>query len=313
MSTTNSATRLVAVTGASGFIGRHTVQGLASAGFRLRLLARDPARVPPLTDSTEILVGTLRDSAVLARLMQDAQAVVHIAGSVRGATREQFDRVNALGAEACARAASAAGIARFLLLSSLAAREPQLSAYAASKRAGEERVVGVAGTMAVTILRPPAVYGPGDTEMLALFRFMARGVAPVFGSLRARFSLIYVADLASAIVAWAGDETPRAGLWEIDDGKPGGYGWPEVCATVSSLTGRPVRPIRVPRPLLGLPAGVNYLLGRMGIRAPMLTPGKVRELRHPDWVSRPGLPATCPGWQPHVRLADGLAHTPGWR
>lgn len=306
------ADRLVAVTGASGFIGRHAVQRLLAAGLRLRLLARDPARLPSLPETPEVVTGSLQDPAALARLVEGADAVVHLAGSVRGVTREQFDRVNAAGAGACAAAARKAGVARFLLISSLAAREPRLSAYAASKRAGEERVASAAGTMAITVFRPPAVYGPGDEEMLALFRLMARGVAPVFGSPSARFSLIYVTDLADAIVSWVTAETAPVEVLEIDDGERDGYGWPEVCAAVSALIDRPVRQIHLPALILGVPAAFNYLTGRLGISAPMLTPGKLRELRHPDWVIRMP-PDPLPGWQPRVRLSEGLRRTPGWR
>lgn len=313
MTIEHSAGRLVAVTGASGFVGRRAVRRLATSGCRLRVLARNPDRLPPMPEQTEVVCGSLQDETALTHLVQDADAVVHLAGSVRGVTREQFDQVNAIGTGACATAAAAAGVPRFLLMSSLAAREPQLSAYAASKRCGEDRVAHSAGAMGVTVFRPPAVYGPGDTEMLALFRLMARGVAPVFGAAAARFSLLYVDDLASAIGSWVEARVPPPTVLEIDDGKQDGYGWPDVCATVSELTGRQVRQFRWPGALLGVPAGVNYIAGRLGLSTPMLTPGKLRELRHSDWVCRPGIATALPTWRPRFTLADGLRNTPGWR
>lgn len=303
---------LVALTGATGFIGQHLLAGFRERGTPLRVLARNPARVGPLPPGSETLRGCVTDPGTLRRLVAGADSVVHCAGSVRGVTRAQFDRVNADATGTLAEAAAAAGVARFLLISSLAAREPRLSAYAASKRAGEERVLAAAGGMGVNVFRPPAVYGPGDTEMLSLFRLMGRGIAPVFGRPGARFSLIYAGDLAAAILAWVEADPPPAGTWEPDDGRAGGYDWDTLCAIVSGITGRPVRRITVPRPLLDLPAALNWAAGRLGAYAPMLTPGKLRELRHPDWVCDPGR-SRFPGWEPQVDLREGLLRTPGWR
>lgn len=303
---------VIALTGATGFIGRRVTKHLGKAGFRLRVLARNPARLDEADATAGIVRGSLSDPAALSALTAGALAVVHCAGSVRGVTREQFDRVNVAGTAACAAAARRAGAERFLSISSLAAREPRLSAYAASKHAGEDAVLDYAGDMPVTIVRPPAVYGPGDREMLPLFRLMARGFAPVFGSPEARFSLIYVDDIARAIEAWLRTDRPAEGRFEIDDGKIDGYDWTEVCDAVTSITGRPVRQVKVPRVLLSFPAGINSFLGRHMDYAPMLSLGKVRELRHPDWVCRKS-ESFVDGWAPSVQLPEGLAATPGWQ
>ncbi len=304
---------LVALTGATGFVGLHILHRLQREGMATRLLVRNPQKLPALPPSTEVVEGSLADRSALARLVTGASSVIHCAGVVRGVTRAQFDRVNADAAGVCAMEARDAGVRRFLLISSLAAREPDLSPYAASKRQGEETVHGNAGTMAVTIFRPPAVYGPGDREMLPLFRSMARGVAPVFGSPDARFSLIYVEDLADAVVTWATSPAAEPGMLEIDDGTPGGYGWNDVCRAVETITGRPVRQIRMPAALLGIPATLNTLAGLVIGYSPMFSLGKLRELRHPDWVCRGSPAAVLPGWQPACRLTEGLARTPGWQ
>jgi nucleoside-diphosphate-sugar epimerase len=311
MSDVTDTSRLVALTGATGFVGRHILARAAAGGARVRVLARDPARLPALPPHTEVVAGGLGDDRALADLVEGAAAVIHCAGAVRGATRAQFDRVNVAGAKACADAAASAGVGRFLLVSSLAAREPTLSHYAASKRAGEDAVRDAAPI--VTIVRPPAIYGPGDREMLPLFRLMARGYAPVFGNADARFSMIFVTDLADATVAWLHADAPPATIFEPDDGRTDGHGWGDVCKTVQSITGRPVRPLRVPAAILALPAAINYAAGRLSALTPMLTPGKLRELRHPDWVCRRREPGNALGWKPAHDLRSGLLATPGWR
>jgi nucleoside-diphosphate-sugar epimerase len=303
----------IALTGATGFIGQHIARELSGRNVSLRLLARNPAKVLLPDTAGEVVQGSLADDQALARLVAGTDAVIHCAGSVRGATLEQFSRVNADGAARLAGIAEREGCARFLLLSSLAAREPGLSPYAASKRAGEKSVAQAAGTMTWAAFRPPAVYGPGDKEMLPLFQLMARGVAPVFGSEDARFSLIFAPDLAQAIVAWSLNEEPPAGIFELDDGKKNGYGWRDITETITALTGRPIRMLRIPASVLSIPAAVNWLLGRYLNRTPMLTPGKIRELRHPDWVCHPNPALAAVGWRPQHSLAEGLAATPGWR
>lgn len=312
---TQSRDMVVALTGATGFVGGHILRQLEAAGHPVRVLVRSPDKLSPDAANRDVVVGALDDDSALDRLTSGAMAVIHCAGSVRGVTKSQFSGVNVDGSAACARAAVRNGVARLLLISSLAAREPQLSAYAASKRGGEEVTLAEAtdAEITVTILRPPAVYGPGDREMLPLFRMMAHGLAPVFGQPDARFSLIHVDDLARAAVTWLACEELLPEILELDDGKPSGYGWDDICEVVASITGRPVRRIRIPQALLALPAGLNSLAGTLTSHAPMLSLGKLRELRHPNWVCRTCDQTGLPGWQPRYLLREGLLATPGWR
>src|SRR4029453_7933541 len=132
-------------------------------------------------------------------LVAGTEAVIHSAGTVRGARRSDFDRVNAEGAGRVARAAPLPPRPpRFLLMSSLAARMPELSDYAGSKWRGECAVKAASDNMRWTVLRPPAVLGPGDRELHPLFRCIARGFAFVPACAPGRFSLIQVDDLATA-------------------------------------------------------------------------------------------------------------------
>ena len=300
----------VAVTGATGFIGRALLRQLNSCGYRARVLVR-PQSLKALQSSAgvEVVAGHLGDEQALERLVAGAQAVIHCAGMVRDG-RGAFQATNVEGMRLLARVvAGQSHRPKLLSLSSLAAREPGLSAYAASKLAGEKALIQELSNGPFVILRPPAVYGPGDRELRPLFEWMMRGIAPILGSPQARFSLIFVDDLAECLVNLLDEPRVDQGIFELHDGKTSGYGWDDVGKAITALSGRPQRRLRLPASLATVIAGTNLMAQRLCGGAPMFTPGKVRELQHSNWVcdDRPLLAAT--NWRPKVQLEVGLRQT----
>jgi len=306
--------QVIAITGATGFIGGSICRQLLSQDHSLRVLIRSPGRKSPGSlQGATVIEGDLADEASLIRLVQGADAVIHCAGNVRGVTQAQFDLVNVDGTRNLLRAIKIAKSApRFLLFSSLAAREPQLSCYAASKRRGEQVLQEDGDGIDWTVLRPPAVYGPDDRELLPLFRLMARGIALTAGSPAARFSIMYVEDVSSAAVAWLRSESVAGKIYVLDDGQINGYDWHDFAAIVGQLCGRKVRVIEAPSWLLDLPAWFNGRVAALTGRLPMLTTEKLRELRHHDWVCDSTDFQQDVNWHPRFPLADGLRATPHW-
>jgi nucleoside-diphosphate-sugar epimerase len=307
-------TQTVAITGATGFIGQTIARQLIAAGYRVRALVRSMEKAGPLqAGDFDLVFGSLEDTMSLESLILGADVVVHCAGAVRGATQDQFDRVNVEGVMRLLLLLESQDTPpRLLSLSSLAAREPQLSFYAASKFRGEQVLINEARRVAWIALRPPAVYGPGDRELLPLFRAMARGIAPVPGARDARFSLLFVDDLAAAVITWIQHGHAANGVYTLDDGREGGYDWPEIAATVARVCRRPVHVLRIPAWALDIPAHLNCRASRLFGYAPMLTPEKLRELRHRDWVCDHTALQAAIGWRPRVLLEEGLCRTPGW-
>ncbi|HED18027.1 MAG TPA: NAD-dependent epimerase/dehydratase family protein [Gammaproteobacteria bacterium] len=305
----------IAVTGATGFIGQAICRLLHATGWQVRALVRSRVRTQLLQGIVDEWVpGDLGDREALKRLCTNAIAVVHCAGVVRGVDAQAFDRVNVDGVRNLVEVMSSqTKPARLLCFSSITAREPDLSFYAASKYRGEQVLEQQAGALNWIALRPPAVYGPGDREMLPLFRLMAKGIAPVFGEKDARFSMLHVEDIARLVVRWLQCGPVANGIYSLHDGRPGGYNWDDVTAIVSRLCRRPVRAISIPPFMLLVPAWVNRALARRLGYAPMLTPEKLRELRHPDWVCDNDAIRKVLDWQPELQLEDGLKNTPGWR
>jgi nucleoside-diphosphate-sugar epimerase len=303
---------VVAVTGSTGFVGRSLVQSLAESDpdLRLRLLVRrDP--VPTALQRHQIIAGDLADADALARLVDGADAVVHVAAAIGGNDAGTFDRVNVAGTRRLVDAVLArAPASHFIHVSSLAAREPELSWYAASKRAAEEVVRSrLART---TVLRPPAVYGPDDPALADFWRLLARGWLIRLGRAHARFSLLHVADLVAAIGRAVRSEPCRDIVTLAGPQPEEGWTWPALAATAAQARGAPVRVVAVPPVVLGGIALGSRLIGRLARHPAVLTPGKARELLHADWVCDNLAASRCLGMQPVTRLQQALGTLPGW-
>lgn len=300
-------TRCVALTGATGFIGRHIATSLLAEGLRVRALKRGDAPLE-MDPAIEWVTGDLGNAASLSELVRGADSVIHCAGVVRGSSAEAFDAVNVGGTARLARAAREdGGVRRFLLLSSLAAREPGLSWYSASKHGAEEALARGAGDdFTWAVFRPTAVYGPGDREMRPLFLAMRRGILPVLGDRHGRISLLHVEDLVRAVTAWLLRKETVTGLFELHDGVSDAYNWPRIAEIAESVFGRPILTVRVPAPPLFAVARVILTVARIRGTAPMLTPGKVRELRHRDWSCDNEAVTAALAWAPRIDLATAL-------
>ncbi len=303
--------RLVALTGATGFVGSHAARAFADAGWRVRILARRlPTNSLLASVDAELILGDLKDAPALAALVRGVDVVVHIAGAVRALDAVGFYRANAQGTAAIASVIqSVAPQARVVLISSLSAREPLLSDYAGSKRAGEVELERFGRTLDWSIVRPPAVYGPGDRELLPFFRMAQAGwfAAPANGN--ARLSLIHADDLARAILAVAGATGCWGATLEVDDGREGGYGWSDIVDALGTAVGRRVHLVRLPRPpVLAVAALVEAQARRHG-RPPMVNRGKVREFWHPDWVARSADLRSRINWTPQISVDKGFSET----
>jgi uncharacterized protein YbjT (DUF2867 family) len=228
----------LALTGATGFLGGHVLRRALEAGHAVRALAR---KAQPPRAGVAWVAGSLDDAASLAALCEGTDAVIHVAGVVNG-DAATFDAGNRLGT--VSMLAAAAG-KRFVHVSSLAAREPGLSNYGASKRAAEDAVV--ASPLDWRIVRPPAIYGPGDTDNLELFRMARWGVVPLPPT--GRMSVIHADDMARLIVALAESSEPRA-FYEADDAMPGGWSHADFARAIGSAVGRKVVTVPLPKALV---------------------------------------------------------------
>jgi nucleoside-diphosphate-sugar epimerase len=292
----------LAVTGATGFVGSHLVDAALAAGHELVALTR---REQPPREQVGWVFGDLHDTSALERLVDGADAVIHIAGVISAHGAAAFDKGNVEGTLAMLAAATAGGVRRFVHVSSLAAREPKLSLYGASKARAEKLVHG--SGLDWSIVRPPAVYGPGDKETLELFR-MAR-----FGLMlmppRGRVSIIHADDLARLLLALAAAEAPSNILVEPDDGKPEGWTHREFARALGAAVGTRPAIVSSPGILLRLAARADQLFRRDKAK---LTVDRAAYFSHRNWVVEAKRAAPPELWRPIIETSDGLKATAAW-
>jgi len=295
----------VLLTGATGFIGQRLQKALLAGGSGVLAVVRPSSNHKgDLHDGVDRLLADLADSERLLPAISGASAVIYCAGSVRGRRLEDFAGANITGVRAVVDAMNQAGAGiPLLLISSLAANRPHVSDYANSKYLGEEEVKNHAA-FPWTIFRPPAVYGPGDKEMLPILKLARKGLVAPPGPKNQKLSFIHVDDLASAMLAWLNSwERCDHRVFTLDDGHAGGYDWQEIAEAA-----RPgnYRRVNIPNWMLFGAGHLNLAISRLLGYAPILTPGKARELTQPDWVCNNKDLSNATGWRPEINLEQGV-------
>lgn len=292
----------LAITGGTGFVGSHLIDIATADGHSVNALTRrdqDPHK------GVQWIAGDLASREPLQRLVDGVDAIIHVAGTISGHSSAAFETGNVAGTLAMLAAATAGGIHRFIHVSSLAAREPKLSLYGASKCKAEELVMSSGLDWA--IVRPPAVYGPGDKETLELFRMAKLGL--MLMPLKGRVSVIHADDLARLLLVLAGPTAPGNMLIEADDGKPGGWTHREFARALADAVGTKAAVISSPGFLLRLAARADHLFRGENAK---LTVDRAAYFSHRNWVVE--AKRTCPPelWRPQVDTLQGLRETAYW-
>jgi nucleoside-diphosphate-sugar epimerase len=287
---------LVALTGGTGFVGSHVAHALLAAGYRVRALARRPEDPGWLKGTgAELVKGDVRDVATLPALVEDASAVVHVAGKTSARSEAEYMAANAAGsANVVAAVRKSAPHAHVVLVSSQAAGGPSpngapvraadpprpVSSYGRSKLAGEEAVRNEPG-LAFTILRPSAVYGPRETAIRDLFVAASRGFVPVLAGGAARIQMVYAGDAARAVLG----ALERGGRGEtFFVAHPEVLEYRGIAETLATLPSR--RPWLVPIPAAAIRAAgiLAGVLSTFGKGPPVFNGEKANELLQSAWI-----------------------------
>ena len=319
----------ILVTGGSGFLGSHIAEQLSQKGHHVVALVRKTSdcsflRVLP---NVSLAYGAVEDRAAVEAAAEGVDAIIHAAGLVKAQGPSEFDRINVGGTENLLAAGKKRGRAlkRFVFVSSLAAMGPSengepvsplrearpVTHYGRSKLRAERAVLAAKDEIAVTVIRPPLIYGPRDNECFAFFQSVSRRLLPYIGDGKNTLSIIYGADAASACVRAIFADVPSGRCYFIDDGKI--YVWREMLEELERVLGRRalVR-FSIPLSVLKGVAVATEGYGRLRKKAVMLTRDKLNELSAPHWVCDGRDARTDLGWAPSVEWTEGATRAAAW-
>lgn len=286
---------IIALTGATGFVGREVLRNLVNHSVYVRALVRSlPGRQLAANDALEWVSGDVSSETSLSSLVSGADTVIHLAGATKARDADEFQKINALSTAALVRRARAAGVRHFVHVSSLTAQRPAASAYARSKADSETLAIENAGSMALTIVRAPAVMGPGDDATKSMFSALSRGILPTPGGAAGtfRFSLIDVRDVSDFLLSLA--RSPAAGTRRIAPAGHLNLGWMDIAQSAERVLGRRVRRIVIPAALMKVAGQGADLAVKLNGKPQVFSGGKVSELLSGHWIGDTQLPEAIP-------------------
>ncbi len=316
------------VTGARGFIGSSLVEHLLERGLEVACLLREKAGGDGWIAGLDFqrVAGDITQPETLPAAVADADLIFHLAGCTKAIDRAQFDAVNIDGTRNLLSAIRKhnSNIKRVVLVSSLAAAGPSpdgqplteaeepapVSNYGWSKLGGERVALEFADELPITIVRPPGVYGPRDTDVFTYFKYAKLGFLPVLSGGTRTASFIFVKDLTRGILR-AGELAAAVGkTYYLCDDQP--YSWDELGETIAMALKVSPRRVPVPVPLAWPVAAVSDLVARTIRKASILNLDKYRELKMKHWVCSNALAKKELGFGTEVTLAQGIAETADW-
>jgi nucleoside-diphosphate-sugar epimerase len=304
----------VLITGATGFVGSHIARAFAEAGYQVRCGARATSSMRWISDLERVPLD-LTGHGDLSEALEGVDLVVHTAGITRARRVEDYHAVNAEGTKKLA--AAALGVRRFVLISSLAARGPDdgesrdhpESAYGRSKLEAEAYLRDFGERMEVVVLRPAAVYGPRDTDLLPLFRMAGAGWLPRPSGANL-LQPVYAEDVARAALAAA--SRVGAGFGPFPVAGAARYTWEDVVAGLERAFGRTVRAVRVPASAFTLAGRVAEWAARPFSALPVFDERRARDLALRTWTCDTSVTEWALGWRAGVALSEGLGRTARW-
>lgn len=318
----------VLLTGATGFVGRHAAHALAARGHAVRCLVRPSTQAAGLESAGfSVVRGQVLDQASLEAAVPGAEVVVHVAGLITARSFSEMRRVNEEGvtrlAVACARAPVPPR--RFVLVSSLAAAGPSrggrpvreedvprpVSRYGLTKLLGERAAArALPPSIPLTVIRPPAVYGPHDRGIFSFFEAASRGIRLRLGTRVRRISIVHGADLADALVRTAETGVAAGRTYFVAD--PQSHSLDDLLGRIAAAVGGRQLSLRVPEPLVRAAGALAEEVARWRRQAPLFSRDKATEFLQDGWVCDPSRAVRELGWRPARTLDEGLADTARW-
>jgi nucleoside-diphosphate-sugar epimerase len=316
----------IAVTGATGFIGSHLVETLVSRGHEVTCLARSPKKLVWISHlPVRVVYGDVCAPESLAEFTAGQDSVVHCAGLTKAAVMEEYVRVNVDGTVNLLAAIkkNAPRLRRFVYLSTLEAMGPSsasrphvedveqhpLSMYGRSKSMAEKALRSFSDTLQMTVIRPPAAFGPRDRDIFAYFRLAARGFTPVIGY-RNTISIVYVKNLAAGIALAL--ERPFGSMrsYFLTDGPP--LSWTGLSELIARAVGKRTMRITVPAFAVRMAGSVSGLYSAITHKAVLVSKDKIEAMKQEYWTASDQRARSELGYKPAYTTEQGIGETAEW-
>lgn len=319
--------KIVLVTGSNGFVGSHICETLLESGYRVRAMVRSTSNLSNLKGlDVELVYGDLNDFDSLLNAVEGVAAVVNNGGLTRTIDPDTFYKVNADGTDNILKAIlkSNPGLERYIQVSSCAACGPSdtrtpidenhppkpLTVYGKSKLEGEKIAIGCSDKIPVTILRPSAIYGPRDGEMLSFFRIIKWGIKPTFGAGECYINFTYVEDFARAVVKSIESDVPSGGIYFVTEKRT--YSYSEAGDIISGVLNRKGLDIHIPAKILEFAGWLSEMIARKRGKAAIFTKDKATEISQKYWLVQSDKIERDMGFVASTSFREGVEKTVQW-
>lgn len=319
----------VLITGANGFLGSHLADVFLDRGFKVRCLVRRTADLKWLSGKlVEIqYCAGLDDTSALSESVAGAELVIHSAGAISCRTPQEYEEVNVEPVRFLLQTCKDSGtLQRFVLISSQGAAGPNVdpdrpvteadrchpvSAYGRSKLKAEDVTREYAGVIPFTILRPSAIYGPRDPNMLRLFEnALRKGKLLYFGQPEKSMSLAWIHDIASGVYLAAVSSKTKNETYFL--GSERFFSLDSISSALESAVGRNVQPTRVPEAIRrGMMLYGDFATRILG-RKVLLDRDRLTTLSQPAWTCDVSKAKRDFGYEESISLPDGFRQTYLW-
>jgi len=287
------------ITGATGFVGSHLADKLLEKGYDVYCLTRKTSNLQWLKGkNVHFVEGDLFSNDVLSETIKEMNYIFHVAGVVKAKNQEGFEKGNYLATKNLLELTQKykPGIKKFIHISSGAVCGPNpddkpmdetyipqpRTAYGKTKKMAEDEVIKFKEKFPVVMVRPPAVFGPRDTEIFIYFKTFAGGLNSVIGLSEKYLSLIYVEDLVDGIILAAEKETVSGSIYFICSDKE--YSWNDIGSITSKLLGKKAIKVRVPHWVVYTVGAIAQFFSMFSKKAATLNIEKCFDITRKKWV-----------------------------
>ncbi len=318
--------KLAIVTGANGFVGSHLVDALLVKGYKVRCIVRKSSNLQWLNDkNVDYFYGGLNDMEALKAALTGCTHLFHVAGVVKSPTYDGFFEGNVTPTKNILEAAlTINALKRIIVTSSLAAHGPNavgkpsietdsrkpVSEYGESKLAQEDLAANYYNRLPITVVRPPAVYGERDMEMLLLFQTVGKGIFPLIAKGQT-LSMVHVSDLVEGMILAAESENSIGKTYFLSS-NPIEFTQKHVAQTMANVLGKKLFFLQLPYLITYLAAAISSFFGKITASNPSLNLKKLQELKQPSWACSSAQASADFGYNPVMTLENGIVKTIDW-